>query len=263
MSDGDKHKHLLIWNSAFRNNKRDNNCDCSVSYTNHAWLNNTVGFHVKSVTLTNLFTNVYGYSAKMYLDYLGVVYILVLPDSHIETHGELDALLQPLIQAAVGGTVTVVTDSDGYMTVTSTNAFTFLTPLQIYDEYGAPTSLNSLIGFDSAVTGTTTPYTFSWPVNLTGVRRVRFCSSKLASSHSIHPNKEIGDTITSLSLHDTDYGFTTTYEYDSSDNAFSLFNEPHDCATIDLELFDEYGQLLSLPDNAHVEMEFTVTSLLI
>lgn len=254
-----KEQHTVIWNSAFRSNDAGTgNANCQVAFPNHHFLSNTVHCAIKSVTLANMFDNIYGQFRSLFIDD-GAITEINFPKQTIKTSGDLDTLLQAAIQAVVGGTVSVVTDLDGYMTITSTVPFRVLTPAQVKDFNGQIVSMNSLIGHSSTSVQVLTPYTFENTINLSGVRKVRVASQTLAGGRSVH-HQHLGSVITSLSLHDVDYGFSKTFEYESSDNVFTNFRESRDCAHIDFSLYDEYEQAITLPENFHVDIEMNVTS---
>ena len=255
-----KEEHLVHWNSALRTNVSAGNHDCQVPFPNHHFLSNTIHARIKSITLTNLFHNIYGNAANLFIDFGGITEISFGPQT-IKTTGELDTLLQASLTSVVGGTITVVTDADNFMTITSTTPFSILTPSEVYDFNGERLSMNALIGRSSTSAQTVTPYTFESKVSLIGVRKVRFSSSNIAGGRSIHAHGNVGNVITSLSLHDVDHGFTKTVEYEDSDNARINFRESRDCAHIDFKLFDEYDQPLTLPENAHVDIEMIFTSI--
>lgn len=252
-------EHLLLWHSVHKNNAIHDNCKCSVYFPIHAWLTDVVGFRVKSISLTHLFPNIYGMHKSLFID-TGTITELVIPTGNVKTVAALDSLLQPLIQAVVGGAVTVVTDADNFMTITSTFPFRILTNDQVTAHNGNKTSLNQLIGQRNDTAVVLTPYTFTDPVNLTGVRKLRLGSTQMASSRSIHATGDSGDIIASISLHDVDYGYSKTFEFEDSSNVTSYFRATRQCPVIDLEITDEYEQTLSLPENAHLDVEFMITT---
>lgn len=251
-------EHHLVWHSAYKNNKYDNNGHCSNSYKNHNWLANTVSFRVKSVTIPNLFPNIYGMTRNLYVD-AGGPNVLQIPEGDYQTYAELDAVIQPLLEALVGPTVTVVTDSSGYMSVTSTAALKFYSPVEVYDIFNVNHSLNHIVG-TSVRFDATAPFTLPHRVNLIGVHKVRLNTSTCAASRSVHPNGDCGDMITSLSFHNTPHGAIHTFEIDSSENNTSYFREARDCSTIHFELYDDFDQKIYLPDNGHLEVEMIVQS---
>ena len=269
MSEGKINEHILIWNSAYRDNWEHNNAGCAVGYPTHHWLSDTLSFAVKSVTLTNMFPNVYGQNAILWFkereDQNDVHSCVVVPNQHVETVEELASLIQACLDSTFTvGWAAVTVNADGYIVITSvTNDYlVFLTQQEVYRETGNRTSMNLLMGMNSnmVVKDNVVPLIMPDKPNLTGVRKVRISTTMGASSNSIHPSGDIGDMITSLSLHDVDFGFSKTYEYDSSENARHIFEGNRDCSRLDIFLHDEYDQILELPENAPVDIEFTVTS---
>ena len=257
-------EQILIWNSAYKNRALDNNADCSVSFASNT-LGDMISFKVKSVTLTNTFPNIYGLFRNLWIEESGVTSVISVPEGHYETYAEVDTMLKTVLEAVVGSTVTPTTDADGFLTITSTTPFKILNQEEIKNiPFGKAdvVSLNQLLGQRVDNLAAATPYTFTDRVNLTGVRKVRIGSSTIASSHSIHP-RDLGDILTSLSLHDVDFGQTKTYEYDTGANTITHFGHGgRDCATIHIELFDEFEQRLSLSENTHLDLEFVVRSIL-
>ena len=252
-------EHLLVWNSAFRNNMASNNANCLVSYKNHNWLANTINFRVKSITLTHLFPNIYGGARTLYTDILGTTTLFTIPEGNYATAADIFAPLIILLEAALGPAVTMVVDANNFATITSTAPFTILSPEAVRNLTGLSVSLNEVLG--QVDDSTTTPYTFVNPVNLTGPRKVRINSSTIGSGHSIHPNGDVGDIMSCISLHDVEYGSSKMFELENSENSRSHFRDARDCNSISLHLTDEYNQQLTLPSNAHVDVVFIVSSL--
>ena len=253
-----RHERILCWNSAYKQDRSANNANCTVHYSTHGSLDNTHGVRCKSVTLTNLFPNVYGMHASLWIDNGGLTEIS-FEEQDVQSTAALDALLQAAIQAVVGGTVTVTTTAN-IMTITSTNPFTILKPNEVYEQTGNVVSMNELIGHDPNHTSTTTPYTFNYKVNLIGPRICRVYSTNICSSNSIHPNVDIGDAIATLSLHDVAHGACKTHHVSEAENNKHLFPDYRNINSIQVRLKDEFEQQLSLPPNAHLELEFIVNS---
>lgn len=268
MAEGKINEHILIWNSAYRDNWQHNTASCAVGYPMHHWLSDTLSFAVKSVTLTNLFPNIYGQSAILYFRDVGepdTLLSCVVPTQNVETTAELVSLLQACLDSVLGaGFVTVSLTADGYIRIgNDAGNVSFLTQQEIHTITGFRTSLNLIMGMNSSmVLKDTTGGNLDLVdrPNLTGVRKVRVSTTMGASSNSIMPSGDVGDVITSLSLHDVDFGFSKTYEYDLSHNARHVFEGNRDCSRVDVFLHDEYDQVLELPENAPMDVEFTVTS---
>jgi len=259
-------EHLLLWNSKFKVNRADNNCYCSVGYKNHHWLSNTISFRIKSLTFTNLFPNVYGGFINLYARNVAtptVLDTLVIPADNYETTAELDTAVAAVLQAAYGGTVTVLTNAKGYMSISTTGAaFHIMDAWEIDQAVKVSCSLNNIIGMTHATSlaSASTPYTMLAPVNLAGVRRIRVGSTTAGSSHSVHANGDNGDIIASVSLDGSAYGSVVSREWESSGNVACYFRDSRDCVTVDIHVVDEYDQLLSLPGNSDLDIEFIVSS---
>ena len=259
-------KYLFHWNSNFKNNADAAANHCAVNLPNHNAMHDCLHCAVKAVTITHVFKNIYAGFRTLYIRVGGVVTLITLDEQNVTSFTDLRDKLQVALQAELGGTVVVSVTGDGVLSMSSTVVFDLLSPREIvaYDRKKA--SLNSLIGADNSLTTfpiTAVAYQLPTASNLTGVRLVRLESVTLGSGRSIHGDGSLGSNIATISLADVDYGFSKTTEFDSSSHNQMLFRSPRDIAHLDIKLYDEYEQPLTLPDNAPLDVEFIFTSLTI
>lgn len=90
MPRSDDEKHLSL-NTAYRTNRLANNCNCSISLNGVIHMQSTEHVRVHSVSVPNMFPNVYGMGAQLYLECGGEEKVYTIPTGHYTT---IDALAQ-------------------------------------------------------------------------------------------------------------------------------------------------------------------------
>lgn len=260
-------ENLLIWNSAFRSNINENPANCTIHYNNVDFLQGCVSCRLKSATIPARFHNIYGKARTLYIRHAGSVKTVVIPEGTYTTVGALAAAIDAPLQAIVGGDI-AGTDSSGKVNFTKTtgDAFDILSLENVItEEKTATISLNWVIG--APITGDinfaagTDNETLPEDANITGVRKVFIHSDRLAASHCCHPSRNIIDIISSVDLTTTDFGSHAHVEYPDSTTTRVVYRQSRTCMDLDISLYDEHEQVLSLPPNANVCLEFIVTSL--
>lgn len=263
-------KHVVVWNSHYRSVLGTPTTDCSVNYAHHHRLGDAMGLNIRSITFNNLFPNVYGLQRDLHITVNGVDYTITIPEGHYKSYAELDTAVLAAINTVVADLGnTVVTDVDtGIMTITIVPVMP-ATPVVFKSQAtlraeGILHSLNQMIGVgtttDTTAAGSGASVSLESPVNLSGPRIVRIGSSLLGSGHTVHPNGDTGDYIGSVSLAGYNYGDVVHYQWEDHTNTNIVFRNSRDCSTLDFHLHDEYGEFITLPGNANVDIELVVTS---
>lgn len=254
---------LLVINSAYRSNLADGLGQFSVHFAGAVHMQNITNVRVKSVTLPNMFPNIYGAGANLYIRFGGAVNLVTLTTGIYETASELIAAVCAGVGATTSGVCTGTINADGYITLTNTVAFTIMSIQSVTAYTGVNISLNSQIGAPLlSDTIDQTVHVMPAPVSLNGVRKVIINSEKLsfAKSMSANSRNSIGSQLCAVPLTSVSYGFVAYWEPTHSHTHW--FGDSIDCNSVDISLTDEYNQQLSLPHNQHIEIELVLGSYL-
>ena len=135
-----------------------------------------------------------------------------------------------------------------------------ITPLnEIYLTTGSTSSINKLIGASFIYfSDESTNYTSPGIINLSGVPVVHIDSDTLASSHSLN---SLGQTTSTLAVIGIESAYGTVEHWHSNQHLLSYVDFKSDTralSTIDIQLRDHTGNILTLPANAEVILELMV-----
>lgn len=261
-------ENILIVDSSFRSNK---NTTTPTKFECH--YQGAVHFHeaehvrVKSISVPNMFNNVYGYSSEFYYTHNGTP-----KSTKVAGRFNIDQLILYLNSTASGSDIifSKILDASGRTYVgmrTKTIGNTVFLPTS--DEInairngvkpGAP-SLLDVLGFHPSPNVVALSHDFDtyglYPVNLIGPKTVYVKSEKLALGHSIVPSGNIDSVFTFIHL-DMPFGCVChrTIHERYSDSLF--FPSEVDCNTIDIKLVDEYDMQLELPSNFDIQLQLII-----
>lgn len=259
-------ENLLILDAAFR---RSNDNETASQF--QATYEGAVHFHaaehvrVKSITVPNLFPNVYGKQAKLFVEVDGSVRIIELAPCHVNA-----VQLAAKLSAVEASPLTVAFNESNFeraprFTITSTSA----TPVRVLtagevdlldvDRRNVP-SMNKILGLTRGspplVAGQS--YTAIDPPNLMGVKTVYIKSDRLALGHAIVPTRNIDSVFTYINLDTTPYGNSASRQINDHFSDSLFFPGEVDCNTIDITLVDEYDQVLELPENHNMQLQLII-----
>lgn len=251
----------IVVHSAYKADPTSNNCNFRVHYNGAVHIQNTEHIRIRSVLVPNMFNNIYGAGTNFYIRVGVTETVITIAEGRYTSAIDLAAAIATGISTATGGTCTPTASSDGIVTFSNTVAFTILGTAEVSSQYNTKVSMNHLVGVQVApLTPNQTVYTMAFPVALNGVRTVFVSSDKLGFGQSIHPSGHIGSVLCSVPLHNTPHGFVARFEPADRENYEVWFSDSMDCNSIDIKISDEYGQILSLPGNQHVEVDLVVGS---
>ena len=268
-------ENLLVIDSSYRTQDASgSSTKFEVQYRGAVHFHAAEHVRVKTISVPNLFANVYGSGSEMWYTVNGTLKYYKLPEAGRYTLTQLVAKLNTesvgvdiafTVQAASAANynlerVEVIARNVGETIV-------FPTTDEINDLRGGRArgqpSLLSLLGFGPSSTSYTLPLSTGsveaapYPPSLFGPQTVYFKSDKLALGHSIVPSGNIDSIFTFIHL-EKPYGSicTRTISDHFSDSIF--FPSEVDCNTIDIKLVDEYDQQLALPANSNVQLQLII-----
>jgi hypothetical protein len=249
-----EYEKLIHINSAFKTGLSDDNGSFTVSLNNASYLQDAIYVRVKSVSVANMFDNVYGNARHLFLDQGSGVVQLTIAAGRYDSTTLAAAIEAATVASPLTATVTttVVADYFNFACATPTQ---FLGMSTLKGTYGLQQSMNSIVGFGHADTTFSVNQTAPYLPALFGPTKVFFSSDQIAFGNSVHSNGHIHSKFASLSLSTTSYGAIAYNEMSDSANNTIWFRDTTNMNAIDVELVDEFDQVLSLPPNAHVDIE--------
>lgn len=252
----------IIVHSAYKVDPLTNNCDFRCHYRGAIHAQDTEHIRVKSVTIPNLFPNVYGDARQLYIAIGAATVVVTVAEGRYETPAALAAAVAAGIGAATTDTTTPTVSADGVVTFTNAaTPYTFYSTSEVDTLFGKKVSMNHILGAQVApYTPNQLAFVMAHPVALNGVRRVYVSSEKLSFARSAHPSGYTGSLLCSVSLHNTPYGYLANFIPPDRENYESWYSNGLDLNQIDIRVTDEYNQTLSLPENQHVEVELVIGS---
>lgn len=256
MSTRSNQEHLVCVNSTYRDNPSSNPCNFQQHFKGAVYATDVDSVRVHSATIPNMFPNIYGLASVFYFNVNGQDIEVKLPDAVYETAQELADILCLGLEPSLANTCTA-TVNDDVVTLTSTTPFTIYGVVELAGK-GIIHSLNHVLGYGLETLTNQTSLSATYPVSLNGVRKVYVSSQTLAFGRSVH-----GDGVQShfLSVPMTvPWGYVQHMVVHDVENNHLVFRDHIDCNTIDIQVMDEYGQILSLPVNQHVELQIILGS---
>jgi hypothetical protein len=121
--------------------------------------------------------------------------------------------------------------------------------------------MNEVLGIG---TDTTDPvigafdYVMPNPPALFGPQRVYFSSDRLSFAKSVDPDSLVQSVFMSVSLVGVPYGSYASHETPDSTLFTFWFRDPKELQTIDIKIYDSFGYLLELPQNAHTDVMLVI-----
>lgn len=255
-------------NSAYRNNKNDNPCNFVINFNNSGNVQDALYFKPRSAMVPNMFFNVYGKFRTLYIAN-GSGLQLTIPSGNYTFDTvcaaiNAEAKAQNILNPAFPDLVLTPTEVSPGVFRAVLSSPTIATALYgftyIFELFGTHQSLNELIGIGP---DTTDPvilaftYTMPNPPSLFGPQRVNIVSERLSFAKSIDA-EGVQSTFMSVSLVGVPYGSYASHETPDSSLFTFWFREPKEIQTVDIKIYDIYGQLLELPQNAHVDVVLVI-----
>lgn len=254
------HDRLLHISSAHRTNPAANACDFSVHLNGAIHLQNQY-ITVKSLTVPNMFENVYGIGCVFYWwDAAGVPHKRsVTPGSYTGVGAVLVAFDTQIHPETTSGAASSSFDATYTCTLEGGLGWRPMTQSEIWVNFKQRWSLNHILGV-----GSWEPYPpgeVSHPmtnrVSLGGPTVLFVGSERIAFGKSIRGGGQIGSHFTSASLHDVPWGYVCHHR-PRHDSVY--FGAETNLNKIDITISDEYGQTLSLPHNQTVQLELLISA---
>lgn len=261
-----KYEQDLHLNSNYKNHISANNCNCTVQFKGGVNLQNTEHVRLKAATIPNMFHNIYGSSRSLWYSVdAAPATELVLPSALYASPQDLADTLCAALLVAEGALLTCVAtvSSSGIITFDYTwgtgETLRFLSMTESITISEAKCTLNTVLGVHHQTSVTsTTQQVMEDPIALNGVRKIYIQSSKLHFGRSIRSDGYPGSVMASLDFTGVPYGFTKHELFPDAQNYETWFTDHVDCNAIDIQILDEYGQILSLPYNQHIDLEFII-----
>ena len=249
----------LLLSSRLRRYKTDTPTDFTCHLDNTVDMSDVKRIVLKSVNIMNAFPNVDTHSNKFYFTVGGAPFVATIPVASYDAGSFLSNLTAAI--TATGATVCTGAsyNATSYrVSLTCTTPFAALSIQDVFTEYGVHDSLNHIVGVQPF---TTSPEalseTYDGIINLTGVSHVHVESQALASGHSADSTGHVRNVIAVVPMI-SDFGATTHWA--PNNHMLSMVDYASDRAinTVDIRITNRTGQVLTLPSNCEVSVEFMI-----
>lgn len=253
MADDEKLVHV---NSSYKT--QGTNTNFFISFNNALHLQNAMYVRIKSITVPNMFANVYGTSTTLLYEELGSVKSIIVPEGNYSATSLADEITA-VASASIPPLSLSVTFVDGRFNFTNggTN-FTLLGVTESKILLGVHRTLNEIIGSSQNSESPQLSYITPYPPALYGPTKIFIVSDRLGLGYSVHSNGSIHSKIASISLAGVPYGNIAHHEISERANNQVYFRDSRQTNTLDIELNDEYDQNVILPPNSHVDIEMII-----
>lgn len=253
-------------NSAQRSNTIDNPGNFVVNYNNGGNLQDALYIRPRSLMIPNMFNNVYGRNAVLYLAMSPILTITVPPGlysfadlcalvtSQAAAANVLDPLFPPIVLTPTEVSPGIV---KAVLSTASPTQATALLGVQNLRDLGISRSMNEILGVGvyatAPVIGVFTTVLEFTPSMFTP-QRVYATSDRLSFGKSIDPTSLTQSMFSSVNMSGIPQGSYASHETPDSSLFTFVFREPRELQSIDIKLRDAYGDILDLPLNAHVDV---------
>jgi hypothetical protein len=216
---------------------------------------------MKSAHILNMFPNVEHYASRFYFTVGGGVnHVATIPAGTYDA----DTFLTALKTAINSTTAAIVCESATYdtttfrVTIACNTPFAVLSIEDVIKKYNAFDSLNHKIGAPPyATSAEALTETFLGTINLTGTTHVFIESQALAFAHSADSTGSVRSVIAVVPM-TSQYGRMEHWAPGNHMLSMVDFAADRSISTIDISLTDYVGNVLTLPSNAEVTLEFMV-----
>ncbi len=254
-------KHVIICAQHRRDSANANNGSFIVNYNNAAFMQSTVGFRVKSVTLANMFPNIYGMSCTLYLRRASGIVAVTIPEARL-TAAELASALTSKMSTFTDPIDAKVSSENRFIfacVAPSVEPFTVLGSLDISDLKLSRDPMNGHIGAGTLTQTMATSILMPFLPGLYGPPIVFIHSERLAMMNSVSSDASPQSTFASVSLAQKPYGELVYNEVAQYENSLVWFSDDRQLNYIDIRVADCFGQTLTLPPNAPVMLEIIIS----
>ena len=255
-------ERTVIVNSRFRAYRKDTSTNFNVLLNKGISVDDVDRIIVKRVSMPNMFYNVPVRKSILYMQVDGSNVNITITAGNYYIDRFVTAL-QAALQATVDPSATVTVDYDTgrlYLSYTASGTgWTILSHTAVKKQFGVDESLNDIVGTSY---DTQEPESFTWIspeiIDLSGEHVVRIESSTLAFSSGFDSRGQILNVVDVVPISE---GYGSTCHYQPSDHILSFVdsgNTGRQISSVDIQLVSDSGQILSLPDNAYVEIVLLV-----
>ena len=246
----------IIMSSHYKKYRNDRPTSFTVHLDNSVDISDVSRSVIKSVHFPNLFPNIDTYNNTLYFNVGASSYTVTLPVGRYSV-ATLMSTLQGAIDASGATTVTSIShDQDTYqLTIVTADPIVFLSDWSIVELTGSVSSLNNTIGgpaHDDTTAATTT--VLPGVLNLSGPTQIHVVSETIAGGHCCDSKGDSRSVVCIVPV-DVPWGSTVHWTPQSHLLAFVDYNGDRNLSTIDVKLTTTSGEPLTMPDNAHVEIE--------
>jgi hypothetical protein len=249
----------LLLSSRMRRYRTDTSTNFTCHLDNALDLSDVKRIVLKSAHILNLFPNIDVHSNKLYMTVGGVDVVATIPSGTYDADTFLVAL-----QTGINTTAAIVCESATYdtttfrVTIACNTPFAVLSIEDVKKKYNAFDSLNHKIGAPPyATSAEALTETFLGTINLTGTTHVFIESQALAFAHSADSTGSVRSVIAVVPM-TSQYGRMEHWAPGNHMLSMVDFAADRSISTIDISLTDYVGNVLTLPSNAEVTLEFMV-----
>lgn len=251
MSSDEKLVHI---NSSYKTS--GTNCNFFINFNNAIHLQNAIYSRLKSITVPNLFPNIYGKSNIFLIRSSGVLYQLSIPYGNYSASDLVNALNNAFTDQTLD--IVATYSSNRFQLNSPTITFSVPSIKSSQEILSTQRTLNEIMGASISEETDSSSWTAVDPPSLFGPAKIFIVSDRMAFGYSVHGNGSIHSKLGSLSLSNVPYGNLAHLEIPERANNQIYFKDHRQLNSLDIQLIDEFDRQVELPSNSHVNIEFIV-----